>query len=127
MKYLVKYWENEYRRDQGISDILIKDININDAVKEATSIVKSGRAVCSEILNQFDECIYTFDNDNVVDGILIELCKGCIEDLDNYNPYIYDNKETIPLDNIIISKVGVKYCNNTEHNLGLKNPIKILI
>ena len=53
--------------------------------------------------------------------IKIKLCEGCKLDLEEYNPYIDENKKTIPLSNIEVEVVDVENCNNTT----FKNPIII--
>jgi hypothetical protein len=44
--------------------------------------------------------------------IKIKLCKGCINDLKDYNPYIDDKGRTIPLDELDIIEVNLKDCDN---------------
>lgn len=42
----------------------------------------------------------------------INLCKGCIEDLKEYNPYVDDNGVTLPLNELTINEVPIKQCDN---------------
>lgn len=42
----------------------------------------------------------------------IRLCKGCIDQLREYNPYIDDNGSTIPIDKLDIEVVPLKECDN---------------
>ena len=55
-------------------------------------------------------------NDRKYDLIVFR-CKGCIEDLKEYNPYVYYNGEQIPLNRIEVIKVPYEFCENTEINL----------
>lgn len=41
------------------------------------------------------------------------LCKGCIDDLDEYNPYVDDDGKQIPRENIETIEVSQKLCYNT--------------
>ena len=43
-----------------------------------------------------------------------KLCKGCIEELQNYNPYIYDDGSQIPLENLVITTVKIPECVNSN-------------
>jgi len=49
----------------------------------------------------------------------IELCSGCIDMLEEYNPYIYPNGDGVPLENIVPIVVGIKDCCNEEKNLAI--------
>lgn len=42
----------------------------------------------------------------------INLCKGCIEDLKEYNPYVDDNGVLIPLNELTINEVPLEQCDN---------------
>lgn len=42
----------------------------------------------------------------------INLCKGCIEDLKDYNPYVDDNEVSIPLNELNINEVPLEKCDN---------------
>lgn len=42
----------------------------------------------------------------------INLCKGCIEDLKEYNPYIDDNGVTLSLNELTINEVPLEQCDN---------------
>lgn len=44
-------------------------------------------------------------------------CKGCIEDLQEYNPYINKSGEPIALENIICIEVQMEICENTTFEL----------
>ena len=44
-------------------------------------------------------------------------CKGCIEDLQEYNPYINKSGEPIALENIICVEVPMEICENTTFEL----------
>lgn len=44
----------------------------------------------------------------------LHLCKGCIEDLKEYNPYIDDNGNTIPIEDMEIIETDIKHCENTN-------------
>lgn len=43
----------------------------------------------------------------------ISLCPGCIDDLEDYNPYIDSKGETIPLERIHPIETDIKHCHNT--------------
>lgn len=45
--------------------------------------------------------------------IEIPLCKGCIEDLQEYNPYIDSEGRDIPLERIHPIEVDIEHCENT--------------
>lgn len=45
--------------------------------------------------------------------ILIPLCKGCIKDLEEYNPYVDSEGHTIPLNRILVKEVPQSQCENT--------------
>lgn len=49
--------------------------------------------------------------------LVVFRCKGCVEDLKEYNPYVYYNGEQIPLNRIEIIKVPYEFCENNETNL----------
>lgn len=40
--------------------------------------------------------------------IVVFRCEDCIKDLQEYNPYVYENGETIPLEKIEVIKVLCK-------------------
>lgn len=44
----------------------------------------------------------------------LNLCAGCIEDLDEYNPYIYPDGRPVPRENIVITKTTIENCDNTK-------------
>ena len=46
--------------------------------------------------------------------ITLHLCKGCIEDLKVYNPYIDEKGNTILLKDMLIVKVPKSKCINTK-------------
>lgn len=54
-----------------------------------------------------------FVNKKRQECVEVSLCKGCIDDLEDYNPYVDANGETISIDRIIIHEVDQKHCNNT--------------
>lgn len=45
--------------------------------------------------------------------LVISLCSGCLQDLQEYNPYIDSQGNRIPLERIIIVPVSQKECENT--------------
>jgi hypothetical protein len=47
----------------------------------------------------------------------IKLCRGCIEDLDNYFPYLYPDGEPMKRKDLEIEEVSIGDCNNFEENL----------
>lgn len=52
--------------------------------------------------------------------IVVFRCEGCIKDLQEYNPYVYKNGETIPLEKIEVIKVDKYMCENNELNMHFK-------
>lgn len=52
--------------------------------------------------------------------IVVFRCEGCIKDLQEYNPYVYKNGETIPLEKIEVIKVDKDMCENNELNMHFK-------
>ena len=61
--------------------------------------------------------------------LVVFRCKGCIEDLKEYNPYVDAEGKTIPLDRIEAIEVPKEFCENSEINLcskpQLQAPIKL--
>ena len=61
--------------------------------------------------------------------LVVFRCKGCIEDLKEYNPYVDAEGNTIPLDRIEVIEVPKEFCENSEINLcskpQLQAPIKL--
>lgn len=49
--------------------------------------------------------------------IVVFRCEDCIKDLQEYNPYVYKNKEQIPLEKIEVIKVDKYMCENNEMNM----------
>ncbi len=45
-------------------------------------------------------------------GLKIDLCKGCVEMLDEYNPYITADGKQIPRELIEINIVSIEKCDN---------------
>lgn len=52
--------------------------------------------------------------------IVVFRCEDCIKDLQEYNPYVYKNGETIPLEKIEVIKVDKYMCENNELNMHFK-------
>lgn len=52
--------------------------------------------------------------------IVVFRCEDCIKDLQEYNPYVYKNGETIPLEKIEVIKVDKDMCENNELNMHFK-------
>ena len=50
--------------------------------------------------------------DDEMKKLVVHLCDGCIEELNEYNPYLYPIK---------VVKVAVQDCDNYEENLGKTN------
>ena len=46
----------------------------------------------------------------------VKLCKGCIEDLKHYNPYIDENGNPVSIDELDIEEVSMKKCENYTVN-----------
>lgn len=61
--------------------------------------------------------------------LVVFRCKDCIEDLKEYNPYVYSDGKRIPLEKIEVIEVEKEFCENTEQNLNskpqLQAPIKL--
>ncbi len=61
--------------------------------------------------------------------LVVFRCKGCIEDLKGYNPYVDAKGNPIPLDRIEVIEVPKEFCENAEINLNskpqLQAPIKL--
>lgn len=61
--------------------------------------------------------------------LVVFRCKGCIEDLKEYNPYTDAKGNIIPLDRIEVIEVPKEFCENAEINLcskpQLQAPIKL--
>ena len=61
--------------------------------------------------------------------LVVFRCKGCIEDLKEYNPYVDAEGKPIPLDRIEVVEVPKEFCENSEINLcskpQLQAPIKL--
>ena len=64
----------------------------------------------------YPEILLDRNNERKYDLIIFR-CKGCIEDLKEYNPYVYYNGEQIPLNKIEVIKVPYEFCENNEINL----------
>lgn len=52
--------------------------------------------------------------------IVVFRCEDCIKDLQEYNPYAYENGETIPLEKIEVIKVDKYMCENNALNMHFK-------
>ena len=52
--------------------------------------------------------------------IVVFRCEDCIKDLQEYNPYLYKNGETIPLEKIEVIKVDKYMCENNALNMHFK-------
>lgn len=61
--------------------------------------------------------------------LVVFRCKDCIEDLKEYNSYVYSDGKRIPLEKIEVIEVEKEFCENTEQNLNskpqLQAPIKL--
>lgn len=51
-------------------------------------------------------------------------CEECIKDLQEYNPYVYENGETIPLEKIEVIKVDMHLCENNALNMHFKPQVQ---
>ena len=126
MKYLVKIWEDDYCRDQGISDIEGTDLSLENALDLCKETVDSGLAVVAEVLTEDEEqCLVTYEaeNSDTSNKLFVELCKECIDNLKEHNPYTHEDNSPVSLDEMILIKVDVKDCNNHNKNLEIKNGI----
>lgn len=52
--------------------------------------------------------------------LVVFRCEGCALDLEDYNPYVYDDGRSIPLDKIKVVLVDNEYCENNEENMSKK-------
>lgn len=59
--------------------------------------------------------------------LVVFRCKDCIEDLKEYNPYVYSDGKTIPLEKIEVIEVEKVFCENTEQNLNSKPQLQAAI
>lgn len=48
--------------------------------------------------------------------LVVFRCEDCIKNLEEYNPYVYETGEEIPLDKIEVIKVDKQLCENNELN-----------
>lgn len=127
MKYLVKKWTNNYRREEGLSDIEQINLSLEEALKLCKKIVDNGYALSAEVLTMEhgndQQCIATYDKTDIKNRLFLELCNGCIKDLDEYNPYIREDKAPVDKCEIVTIRVNLEDCNNNEKNLGIKSGI----
>ena len=50
--------------------------------------------------------------------LVVFRCEGCADDLKEYNPYVYPNGQSIPLDKIkVVVTKDIKDCENNEDNI----------
>lgn len=59
--------------------------------------------------------------------LVVFRCEECIKDLEEYNPYVYENEDEIPLDKIEIIKVDKHMCENNELNMHAKSQLQVPI
>lgn len=56
--------------------------------------------------------------------IVVFRCEDCIKDLQEYNPYVYENGEIIPLEKIEVIKVDKYMCENNALNMHFKPQVQ---
>lgn len=131
MKYSILTWKTNYDKEQGNSSLYSTNLNLKESLNIFKEIVDRGVAVVSEIQTQEDEpeCVYTYDGyEENKPKLFLELCKNCIDDLKEYNPYVHADKKTpVSLDEMVLIEVSSEDCNNFESNLGIKNSIWKLV
>lgn len=53
--------------------------------------------------------------------LIVFRCNECAEELETYNPYVYDNGESIPIDKIkVVTTLNQEDCENHEGNMDSK-------
>ena len=128
MKYNILLWETEWTRKQGEPILMGTQLELKDSIEQAIKLVDDGKAVCAEVqtMETGDDIqfVYCYDGKNL-DNLCfyIELCEGCVKDLKEYNPYIYENGDSVPLERIKPIEVALADCCNCEVNLGNKTGV----
>ena len=56
--------------------------------------------------------------------IVVFRCEDCIKELQEYNPYVYENGEMIPLEKIEVIKVDKYMCENNALNMHFKPQVQ---
>ena len=57
-QYLVKYWEDEILRDQGVADYYGRYSDLDEAKDVCDWLVKKGYAVSAEVVDKYDSTLY---------------------------------------------------------------------
>lgn len=79
-----------------------------------------------EIEDEDENDVYSYEDEDededlppptAKEKVVVFRCKNCIEDLKEYNPYINENGEGIPLENVICIEVPYEKCENTTFEL----------
>lgn len=122
MKYLVKVWESEYDREEGISNIEGYNLSLETALELCKKTVDLGLAVVAEVLTENEEeCIITYEgkgSNNTSSKLFIELCSDCMTKIPSNKSDILDGVvELIPIE------VDIKGCTNHYQEFDVKNGI----
>ena len=58
-KFIVKYWENEEAREEGLSEIFSANLEILDvAIDQAVRLYSKQDFPCVEVLDENDNCMF---------------------------------------------------------------------
>ena len=49
--------------------------------------------------------------------LVVFRCKNCSDELKSYNPYVYPDGKTVPLDKIEVIQVDESFCENNLFNM----------